>query len=465
MKYTFKTTPDPFQKDALINALKHKRYGVFFQQRVGKTKTAIDFIGALHMKYGYTRFLVTTPVVGIGVWELQMEEHAPYDYVFKKLPTTKSAREKFAKVPVKDVTVLCVTHGTLSGALKPLLAWKPQAIIVDELHCFKDPTSKRSKAAYKLTKEVDYVMGLTGTPIPKRPDDTFGIWKVLRPEVLGTSRPKFREHFCKMGGYFNKEVVGYKNKAELSAKIARFSIRVLRKDVMKEPNVETLIVPVDLEPSARKTYQDLQRQFLAELDGAKRVTADMAGVRAVRLQQLCGGFIPADSPDPDVKDMVRVSYAKENALMDLLESLRDQDEKAVVFCRFTAEINALEAIIRHKKYPVYVMRGNTRAVERNAFIKHFQKTDGFMVMLMQEVVGSMAICLDTAHTNIYYSMTFGLVDFQQSRDRVMGRGQENDVTNYLLAVRDSVDYKVVNTLKNDEDLASEIGDKYRWLIS
>lgn len=465
MKYTFKTKPDPFQRDALIQALKLKRYGVFFQQRVGKTKTAIDYIMALHMSKGYTRILVTTPLIGIGVWEEQLEEHSPLPYTFKTLPQTEKGRQKFAASPINGVVVLCVTHGTLRGALKYLQAWKPEVIVVDELHCFKDPNSKRSKAAYKLTKDLEYVLGLTGTPIPKRPDDMFGIWKVLRPEVFGTSRPKFREKYCIMGGYYDKDVIGYKDKEAMSNIVAPYSIRVLRKDVMNEPKMEPLIVPVTLEPSARKQYIDLQKQFIAELDSGKRVTADMAGVRATRLQQLCGGFLPADHPDPDVKDMVRVSYAKEKALFDLLYSLHDQDEKCVVFCRFLPEIHAITESLKRNKLPHLVMTGATSGFDRKAAVATFQHSEKPMIMLMQETVGSMAICLDTAHTNIYYSMTFSLVDFQQSRDRVMGRGQTCDVTNYMLGVKNSVDYRVMSVLKKDEDLSAEIGDKYRWLIS
>ena len=76
----------------------------------------------------------------------------------------------------------------------------------------------------------------------------------------------------------------------------------------------------------------------------------------------------------------------------------------------------------------------------------------------------MGISLDAAHINIYYSMTNSLLDFQQSRDREMGRGQNKEVTNYLLAIRNSVDYKIVQTLKNDEDLSTSISDKWRWLM-
>lgn len=465
MKYRFKTPPDPFQKECLLEALRCKRYGVFFQQRVGKTKTAIDYINCCNLLHGITRVIVTCPLTATGVWPEQFKEHSAYPYKFIRLPATEAGRRKLLAAPVDGLTIVCVTHGELPGAVAMLQSWGPQIVVADEVHAFKDPKRKRSKAAYKLTKDLTYVLGLTGTAIPKRPLDLFGIWKIINPAVFGTKITTFKSRYCIMGGFYDKQVVAYVNKDEMSRKIAKYSMRVLRKDVMGEPHVDNLIVPVKLEPSARKIYKDLQHDFLAELDNKQTITADIAAVRMMRLQQICGGFARVDSDDPDSREIMRVSYAKEKALIDMLDNFYDQDEKAVVFFRFIAEIDAIEQALLKLHRPVLVMKGDTSEKERTYRRERFQTTDEPVVMLMQETVGSMSICLDTAHNNVYYSMTFSLVDFQQSRDRVMGRGQQCDVTNWFLAVENSVDHKVMNTLKNDEDLAAEIGDKYRWLIS
>lgn len=462
--YKFKTKPDPYQRDALIRAIKLKRFGVFFQQRVGKTKTAIDFMGALHVGKGFTRFIVSCPAGAEGVWSEQLKEHLGYSYSFVSLPQTDKARAKLADTKPDRLTVLCVSHDTLYTALKHLQKWNPQAVIFDEIHAMKDPTTKRSRASYKLVKDLDYVLGLTGTPIPKRPLDVFGIWKVLRPEVFGTSITKFRDQYCIMGGFMGKEVIGYKNTRELSRKISEYSIRVLRKDVMEEPKVEYVVVPVDLEPSAKELYNDLKKTFIAELNEHERVTADVAGVRIMRLQQLCGGFLPADSSDPDEKKLVQVSSAKKNLALNLIRNIIEQDEKVVVFFRFVAELELMANELAKKGISALMLYGKTPKKSRDAIISSFQNDSYYKVILVQEHVGSMAISLDAAHINIYYSMTYSLLDFQQSRDRVMGRGQTKDVTNYLLAIRNSVDYKIVQTLKNDEDLSTSISDKWRWLM-
>ena len=149
-----------------------------------------------------------------------------------------------------------------------------------------------------------------------------------------------------------KEVVGYRNLEELSKKIASKSIRVLRKDVFDfEPSMENVVVPVALEPSARRLYDTMRRTQMVELETMERVTADIAAVRIMRLQQMCGGFVPVDTKIPDEHKMVQVSLAKRDVAVDLIEDLIEQEEKAVVFA-FLAELEEMRRVLTEKGIPV-----------------------------------------------------------------------------------------------------------------
>jgi SNF2 family DNA or RNA helicase len=76
----------------------------------------------------------------------------------------------------------------------------------------------------------------------------------------------------------------------------------------------------------------------------------------------------------------------------------------------------------------------------------------------------MGICLDKAHINIFYSMDYSLSNYLQAKDRVMGRGQMHDVTNYYMACKGTVDNKIIKTLRNNQDVATAIADKWRWFV-
>ena len=60
--YEMKGSPAEYQVEAVNKAVEMKSFGVFFEQRVGKTRVGIDFAGALYVKEGLRRCLIVGPV-------------------------------------------------------------------------------------------------------------------------------------------------------------------------------------------------------------------------------------------------------------------------------------------------------------------------------------------------------------------------------------------------------------------
>ena len=74
--------------------------------------------------------------------------------------------------------------------------------------------------------------------------------------------------------------------------------------------------------------------------------------------------------------------------------------------------------------------------------------------------GSTGLTLTEAKTVIYYSNSFKLIDRLQSEDRAHRIGQVNNVIYIDLIAEDTVDEKIVESLKSKHNIASEIlGDK------
>jgi SNF2 family DNA or RNA helicase len=206
-------------------------------------------------------------------------------------------------------------------------------------------------------------------------------------------------------------------------------------------------------------YDELKKQFILSLSEDTTVTADLAITRMMRLQQLCGGFITVD--DGTVE---QVGTEKLDMTKDLVRTRLEGGEQVVIFHRYTAEGDALHtALLPLTKKPIGRINGQIKEEGRKNFRDLFQsgKSD---IIIVQIATGAMGISLDRAHINIFYSLDFSLSNYQQARDRVMGRNQTRDVTNYFMAVKDTVDYKVMKTLKNDEDVASKVSDSWRWIM-
>lgn len=463
MKYTFKTMPDAYQLEALRRALKARRYGIFFQQRVGKTKVAIDFCGVVNLRYGVRKVLVVSPLSARGVWLQQLEEHLNYPYDAMLYPKSQQARAGFSKkyaTPEKLLFVV-ITYETMSNDHEKLKKWAPDVIIFDEVHRLKKASGMRSRRAHKLAEPATFVLGLSGTPAAKKWYDVFGVMRAINASIFGVSYTKFLAEWAIMGGYMGKEPKWCRDGIKLSEVMAKHSMRVLRKDVMEEPQVENVMIPVELERKARLMYNELKKDAITTLDETTDATtiADIAIVLETRLAQLTGGMMP------DTEGVMHnVSRAKIDAFEELIRDLVMEDgEPVVVFYRFTAEGDLIRETLERLKVKHAFINGQVKETHRNVAFKDFQ-SGAIDVIALQISTGSEGIKLDRACINIYYSITYRLFDFLQSRDRVMGRGQKRDVTNYMLAATKTIDEKIVKTLKNDEEITSSISDRFRWLI-
>ena len=469
--YKFKKPPDGYQLTALKRALKYGQYGIFFEQRVGKTRVAIDFCGCKRLQSGIKNVLIVCPLSVIYTWEEQIHEYYPYGYSVYFYPKTPTQRtkllEKLQNEKDHSVNFIVANYDRVSTYRDKRYVEieriqkhiKIDVMILDESHLVKNYKSRRHGALYKLAKSVPYRLLLTGTPIAKKFPDIFGQYRILDDRIYGAKWSTFRDEFCIMGGFKAKEIVGCQDQKRLSELMASRAIRVLRKDVMDEPEVEDINIPVVLEPEAQRIYDELKTKFIAELQAEEYVKADFAITRLLRLQQLCGGFIK------DEHEVYHdVSKAKIEATVDLLDTLKEGGKQAVVFHRFTNEANALLDALNKKKYKIGCINGGVSSIARQSSINAFQggKLD---VILIQISSGCMGIKLDKAYTNVFYSMDFSLSNYLQAKDRIMGRGQKHDVTNYFIAVRNSVDTKIIKTLQANKDVAEVIADSWAEIFA
>ena len=459
MTYTFKTKPDEHQVVALKRALNHRRFGIFFQQRVGKTKVAIDFAGCVWLKDHHCKTLIVCPLSVRSEWESQIAQHYPFKCDVFTYPKTPDKRRELLK-KTKDASTpvfLIVNYDLINNDEDFLRPWNPDTVIFDESHLIGHYNSARSRAAARIGEVAKNVLLLTGTPIPKKWYHIFGQFRAMDNRIFGKSWSKFIKEWGVKGGYMGKEITRCTDYEQLSKIIAQHSIRVLRKDVMEEPNVEDVFLTVELSPKTQRVYDDLKKKFMVELTSASVVTADLALTRLMRLQQICGGFITDDD-----KNVVPVGTEKLDVLEDLVKTRVEGGEKVVVFYRYTAEGKAIVGRLS-KIAPVAILNGSVTEEDRKRARDAFQ-TGESDVIVVQIATGAMGVSLDAAHINVFYSVDFSLSNYLQARDRVMGRNQKSDVTNYFISAKKTVDERVMHVLSHDEDIASKISDSWRWMM-
>lgn len=468
LKYTYKTEPWAHQKRALGKVLKlDGRTALFMGMGTGKTKVALDWVGIGYHNHEVRRVLVVAPLSVLGVWPRQIRTHlgAPASVFRLSGSTIQKCRDisRIVRTPRNDrVTFVLINYESLwrspsRGKSIPdwFEKWNPDIIIFDESHRIKTPTSKQSRAAFRIARPTSQRLLLTGTPITKAPLDIFGQYRSLDHEIFGTNWGDFKDKYAIWGGTYKNKILRYKNLQELIIKVRKHSFRITKEQCLDLPSKLFVDIDVTLSDRAKALYREMAENSIVEieLEKEKRSVAAMAPIvltKIMRLQQITSGFIK------DTEGIIReFDDAKLKVCMDLVSDLLEEEHKVVIFCRFTHDISRLSVEL-HKKVGsrgFRILSGSVPERDRDSIVQEFQNDSEVRVFVAQIQTGSEGIELTASDVAIYYSMDNKLLYWLQSQDRLHRPGQTRNVTYYRLIAPRTVDVLTYQALDDKKKIA------------
>jgi len=314
-------------------------------------------------------------------------------------------------------------------------------LLVHNCHKIKAPAGRCSKFMAKL-KAVRKV-GLSGTPLPHSPLDAYAQYRFLDPGIFGTSFVRFRAHFAVLGGFENHQVIGYQNEQEFNELFYSIAHRVKKEDVLDLPPVIHEPRIIDLGDTARKAYDELEKQFIADV-GEGIITAANALARLIRLQQITSGFAKLETGTE-----MPIDTGKAEALADILDDL-EQSDPLVVFCRFRRDLETVQQISEKAERKCFELSGSINE------LAEWKAATGGEVLAVQIQAGGLGIDLTRSAYACYYSLGFSLGDYEQSMARLHRPGQKRSVTYLHLVARKTVDEKVYKALKQRKTVIESI---------
>jgi SNF2 family DNA or RNA helicase len=258
-------------------------------------------------------------------------------------------------------------------------------------------------------------------------------------------------------------VVGYRELDKLHEMIQPLSTRLTKEQagLNLPPKLYQRLV-FELAPEQRRVYDQLRKEYMVELDNGVLITAALAMVRVLRLQQVACGYLPnPDDPEGEPILVPRGENPRLAALRDWMEDIGPQ--QSIIWCRFTRDVD----LITRELGPPRCVRYDGEVNER----EKARSLDLFMGGKRQFCVAkaaSMGMGLTCVNSSIsfYYSNTFSLLERLQSEDRQHRIGQHNPVTYVDLVADGTVDLKILRSLRENNEIASRVvGDEYReWLM-
>ncbi len=472
--YPFKTNPFGHQNDAYDKFYGLDKGAIFFEQGLGKSKTAVDLVSMWHGWEKDSKYLdsvvVICPVSIRQVWEGEFEVHCPIKYQMQLLDTKKDPIWKGELGPEDGLRVLVVGVESLSqgGAWERLKALVDglgsMCLIVDESSRVKNHKAIRTERVVQFSTFCDKVLILTGTPVTQGIQDLYSQFQVLNPETLAlNSFYAFRNRYCVMGGFEMRQIVAYQNVPELMELIEPWAMRREKEDCLDLPPKTFQTRTVNMAPAQAKAYKELKKNLFTEIEnlsGEKdRIEVEMILEAYLRLQQITGGFYPVVQEDGTT--LATPIPGKNPKLADLLELMDElAGRKVIIWTRFRAELAALVHALDKMKLDIVQFHGGLTEDEKKASVQAFQNGDAD-VLIATPQSAAYGLTLTAAHTAIYYSMGFSLEEYLQSQDRIHRIGQEVSCSYILMGCAGTVDLNVIEVLQEKKTLADFVSDRLK----
>jgi SNF2 family DNA or RNA helicase len=478
--FKFKTTPYDHQREALSDSWAAEYYALFMEMGTGKSKVAVDNMAILYEADKINAALIVAPKGVYDNWvQGEIPAHLPdriERHILRWQPNKTQKYEKelrefiLDKEPKLKFFVMNVeAFSTPRGfeAAQAFLYQNPDnMVIVDESTTIKNRKAQRTKNIVKLRDMSKYRRILTGSPITKSPMDLFSQCDLLQEKCLG-----FNSYFAYQSRYANvqkrtmghrsfQQIVGYRRLDELSAKLDKFSNRVLKKDCLDLPEKVYVRRNVDLTTEQDRLYIQMKKLALAKMEDGELATTASVLTQIMRLQQICCGHLQPDEGP--------IRSIKSNRLPALMEVVEEVQGKAIIWATYTHDIMAIQKELAgvYGEESVACYYGATPQDERQEIVNRFQNpSDPLRFFVGQPKTGGYGITLTEANTTIYYSNSYDLEIRLQSEDRAHRIGQQNKVTYIDLVSPNTVDEKIREALRNKIDVAGQVlgEDAKDWL--
>ena len=445
---------------AFLSGIQHG--ALFAEMRTGKTQVVLELmkIRQKEMRDKDLHVLVLAPKMAVSGWISEAAEIMP-DLITYDLDGPIKERiwlvEDLKRTGPHGSIMMVTNYDALVNPrfVDALVEYQFDMVVLDEAHKIKTPSAITHKAACRIGKNVRWRVIMTGTPAADNPTDVYGIYKFLEPSIFGTKQEFLGEYTIQerkrnAKGQQWTEIVDYINLDDLNQRMYDVAFRVTQ-DVLSLPKELDVNVPVKADPDTLKLYRSMMKES-ALVIGESAAIASNTLTKVLRMQQLSSGFITMD----DGKT-VRVSSEKQEALAELLETANG--EPVVVFYRFEADLLAVFKTATENGYRTFQLNGHADQKEQ------FQTGQGRDLIAVQLQSGNAGVDLSRSSIVIYYSNSYSLETYEQSRSRVLKNNKIGNVTYYHLlsvfgAESKSVDYAIMAALQSKSNITTYLVD---WL--
>ena len=415
------------QQKALDSTKDFNRVAYYLDMGLGKTFVGSEKMMQLNSKVN----LIVCQKSKINDWIQHFKDYYPRIQVYNL--TDKKQLDDFILHDRTGYPGTTMTVGIINYDLvfrrSELLTLEDFTLMLDESSQIQNETTKRSKFILKMKPKN--VILLSGTPTSGKYEN---LWSQVQLLGWNITKDLYWKHYIETkwveedGGFFRKEVVGYKNVDRLKMKLAQHGAIFMKSE-------EAFDLPEQIEneimvPTTKEYRKFMESRIITIQD--KEMIGDTALTKRLYARMLCGHY----------------NKYKLEAFKDLIDSTED---RLVVFYNFNDELAELTVLVQDK--PISIVNGSIK--DLSAYEEHENS-----ITFVQYQAGSMGLNLQKANKVIYFTLPQSSELFEQSKKRVHRIGQKNRCFYYYMMCSNSVEENILSTLKMRKDYTDELFKAY-----
>ena len=494
-----KTKPMASQELAL-KALEGKRnFALLMEMGLGKTWTILADAERAFLAGKIDALVVMAPN---GVHTNWIRREAPMHlgcrwigYAWRGKPTSKKAKAQLDKIyashyvaeqmPLRIFTINfeAMQSKVAVAELEKFLQTYRCMFAVDESTRIKNPNGARAKAVVKLGKLAVARRIMSGSPMPKSPDDLFMQFNFLKPGLLGTKSfrafkteynvlldpddPKMIAIMRKLGGrtFGIPQVTAtdenghpiYKNLDRLSAFLKPHSFRATKAEFLDLPPKIYKVVSFPLATEQRKIYDRLQQEYSFLFDNPEQDALEDVSFQAIaarsKMKQATSGFVNIYG-EPVL--MPSEENPRLGAFKEVISSFMDTEpnRQFIIWAMFREELAQIKSYLDSVGLTSEVYNGDTPKDKREEIIDDFQ-AGKIQFFIGHAQAAGIGITLTAATCAIYYSCSDDNELRMQSEDRCHRIGTKSSVLYIDLVAEDTLD-EVIHRRNSMKSMVADV---------
>jgi SNF2 family DNA or RNA helicase len=412
---------------------------------LGKTIEALIVLREYQLRGMARRALILAPPALVRHWAGELETKAGL-----VARTTEDARlreepEAFWREDGVVVASLALARGTRHASAVQTTPW--DIVIVDEAHHVKN----RQTAGWKLVDAIKsrFLLLLTATPVETDLEEIYNLVTLLKPGQL-TTPAEFRRQFVDA-----KDPTVPRDTERLRRLLADVMVRNTRAQsglALPPRFVSTVAVePSDAEREVYAATVDLLRAHASD-PRTRLVTSTLlleagsspAALRGTLARMGAGEKHSAALREGAARLAHLVSKVAGSRKLDaLLEIVRANDGRVLVFTRFRETLEHIAGGLRGAGVDFALFHGGMRAEERHAALSRFRS--GVKVLLATDVGGE-GQNLQFCQTLVNFDLPWNPMLIEQRIGRLHRMGQTGEVRVFNLCARGTVEERVLDVL-------------------